>query len=107
MNFEALKERVTLIQYSEGRHTQSGEPILTVLKEVKAFAQFKAANSSEVFQSDRSVSFALGSFFLRWRTDIDGHWKIRDRRGRLWQIIGEPKEIGFKDGIEVAVQLAN
>lgn len=107
MKFELLREKVKLQKFSEAKHAQSGEPIQVLDKEIEVWAQFKAAKSVENFENNRSVSFGIGVFYMRWRSDLDGHWKILDRAGRQWAIIGEPRELGFREGLEVAVERAN
>lgn len=107
MKFERLNRRITLRQYSWGTDADSHEETKQVLASHVVWAEWKGLKGQEVFEAElaREKAIGRGSWIIRYRTDVTSKgWDILDDQGRVWDIAGEPREFGNREGLEIAVE---
>lgn len=101
-----LRHKITLQRLSSSRHATSKEEIQAVAEEIAVWADFRASSAKEVLAAGREVSYRGGAYIIRWRSDVTGlDWQIKDASNRIWDIVGEPKELGWREGLEIPVEL--
>ncbi len=105
MHFERLTRRVRLQRLTESLDAVSHEAKQTVAESIDVWAELKALTGSEQFRAGREVAEGAAVFYMRYRSDIrPKSWQILDRTDtRVWDIVGQPREIGTREGIEVPV----
>lgn len=94
-----LDRQIILLSYSSTTDTSGGisetyTPLATV------WADIRDLREKEVFEAQQDNSEIITRFRIRYRDDL----KARDRvqwKGREYDIIGVPSEIGRNEGLEI------
>ena len=101
-----LTKTITLQRLTQSRHTISGESQETVVENIKVFAEWLPERGNESFLNGRDISHGRGQFKIRFRDSIDSlTWQIKDWQNRIWDIIGEPIELGRREALLIPVEL--
>ena len=99
MFFEGLDRKITLQRMAQVTNAITGDVSLEVVEEVQVWAEFKALHGSERFEAEAERARANASFIIRWIENLDSQvWRVKDWNGKIWNIKGEPREGGRRDG---------
>lgn len=102
-----LDRKITLQRIGEVLDPDTNEPVEGVVQEkTGVWAAFAAEKGEEAFKVNRDLVVGRGRFEIRYDPDIDAlHWRVKDDRDRIWDIVGEPKEFGTREGLYLFVEL--
>lgn len=106
MFFEGLDRKITLQQMGQVTDSTTGDVTYSVLNEYVVWAEFRALHGSERYEGLTERAKANASFLIRYRDDVTSQgWRIKDWADRIWDIVGEPREGGRKDGRRKMIDL--
>lgn len=105
MRFERLDRKVTLQFLTFGNDPISNEQVNTISSEIEIWAQKKALQGNEQFLAEGEKSRGMCFWYIRYYPGIDGQkCQLKDDNNQIWDIIGEPREIGRREGWELIAQ---
>jgi len=76
-----------------------GQAVETYSDDITVFANVTRQGGKEIFKSGK-VSEVDTVFKIRWFSDIDETWQIV-YDNTTYKIVGKPKELGRRDGVEI------
>lgn len=101
----ALDRRVTLVINSSVRGPSgSAKPSHRTIQNVPA--KFEPVLSKDLIAGGAVLGQSEAKFFMRWRNDLGSRDQIIFGR-QVYEVLGQPMEIGRRDFIEVLVRARN
>lgn len=108
MFFERMDRLVTIQKVVRTVNATSGEPVEVWSDTYNVWAQKRGLAGSENFKAEAEVSKANCLWYIRYIHNepfLDGQdYRLKDEQGVVWDIIGEPREIGRREAWELACQ---
>jgi SPP1 family predicted phage head-tail adaptor len=102
MLFERLSRQITLQKMGIVTNPLSGDTHKAVLESHVVWAEYKALHGSERYEGMMERSRGNISFIIRFMPSIRAsEWRVLDDVGRIWEIVGEPREIGRRAGLDL------
>lgn len=96
-----LDRRITLRSKTTSRDA-FGQEVITWTDLATVWARWIPLKGTERFTAQQLVDTAAGSFEIRHRTDVTAINEVVFN-GKQYQIIGEPEEIGRREGLRLHV----
>lgn len=93
-----LDRRITIQEYTETTNDY-GETVKTWADVVTVWAEVRQQSAREIWQAGK-VAETEKMFRIRYRSGIDSTMRVV-YDGKNYEITGEPREIGRRDGLEI------
>lgn len=101
-----LNHQITLQKMKTQRDPSSNEPVQIVASESKVWANFQGLRATDDAVASLDIQKGYGVFRIRYFEDIWANtWRIKDWKNRLWDIRGEPVEVGVREGLDLFAEL--
>ena len=79
----------------------AGERVVTWQTFIDCYASKRDAGGRDFFAAHRENAEMTSVFKIRWMTGVTHDMRILDRDGVVYEIVGKPKELGRRRGLEI------
>ena len=95
-----LDRRITLLSYSNPSDGIGGDNPTYSTIVATVWADVIDLRGRELLAAQQSNSMITTKFRIRYRSDIDGRWRI-GWKGKQYEIVGTPIEVGRNETLEI------